>query len=305
MTSALDNNTAVNPRTNRPDPLALAVADAVQRSVTPARVILFGSRARGDYRSDSDIDLMVITDAADTTAAELKAKLTARECLRLQQTDIGVDVVTMTVNAFRRACRANQHVAGQAYNQGIWMSTESLDNIAPEPDGYPDHWPETVRRLQTVEEWLYHVNDMLDQESGPQRVMGFGAQQAVENALKAWLSTHNLQRNYGHDLMPLWDEVRNLPETSTPDAATAITAVDDLFAYTRYETPELPGVQLDWLSKYAVDYRYAGVSYAMTASERAEFKELLNIAVSAIVALVHQRSGTTPADVWPEGVRPW
>ena len=62
------------------------------------------------------------------------------------------------------------------------------------------------------------------------------------------------------------------------------------------ETPELPGAQLDWLTKYAVDYRYAGVSYVMTAAERVEFKELLNIAVSAIVALVHQRSSTTPAD---------
>ena len=305
MTTALNNNITNRPQRHSADPLALAVAEAVQRSVAPARVILFGSRARGDYRYDSDIDLMVITNAADTTAAELKAKLTARECLRLQQADIGVDVVTMTVTSFRRACRANQHVAGQAHNHGISMSNESLDNVVPEPDGYPDHWPETARRLQTVEEWLYHVNDMLDRESGPQRVMGFGAQQAVENALKAWLSTHNLQRNYGHDLMPLWDEIRNLPETSTPDAATVVTAVDDLFAYTRYETPELPGVQLDWLSKYAVDYRYAGVSYAMTASERAEFKELLNIAVPAIVALVHQRSGTTPADVWPEGVRPW
>ena len=305
MTSALNIDITNRPQRHSADPLALAVAEAVQRSVAPARVILFGSRARGDYRYDSDIDLMVITNAADTTAAELKAKLTARECLRLQQADIGVDVVTMTVKSFRRACRANQHVAGQAHNHGISMSNESLDNIAPEPDGYPDHWPETARRLQTVEEWLYHVNDMLDRESGPQRVMGFGGQQAVENALKAWLSTHNLQRNYGHDLMPLWDEVRNLPETSTPDAATAITAVDDLFAYTRYETPELPGAQLDRLTKYAVDYRYAGVSYVMTAAERAEFKELLNIAVSAIVALVHQRSSTTPADVWPEGVRPW
>ena len=305
MTTALNNNITNRPQRHSADPLAFAVAEAVQRSVAPARVILFGSRARGDYRYDSDIDLMVITNAADTTAAELKAKLTARECLRLQQTDIGVDVVTMTVTSFRRACLANQHVAGQAHNHGISMSHESLDNIVPEPDGYPDHWPETARRLQTVEEWLYHVNDMLDRESGPQRVMGFGAQQAVENALKAWLSTHNLQRNYGHDLMPLWDEIRNLPETSTPDAATAATAVDDLFACTRYETPELPGAQLDRLTKYAVDYRYAGVSYVMTAAERAEFKELLNVAVSAIVALVHQRSSTTPAGVWPEGVRPW
>ena len=211
----------------------------------------------------------------------------------------------MSCREFNRARLAKQHVAGQAFNQGITMCNDNLDWADPEPDGYPDHWPETVRRLQTVEEWLYHVNDMLDRESGPQRVMGFGAQQAVENALKAWLSTHNLQRNYGHDLMPLWDEILTLPETSAPGAATVVAAVDDLFAYTRYETPELPNVQLDWLTKYAVDYRYAGVSYAMTAAERAEFKELLNIAVSAIVALVHQRSGTTPADVWPEGVRPW
>ena len=305
MTTAFNNNITNRPQRHSADPLALAVAEAVQRSVAPARVILFGSRARGDYRYDSDIDLMVITNAADTTAAELKAKLTARECLRLQQADIGVDVVTMTVTSFRRACLANQHVAGQAHNHGISMSNESLDNVVPEPDGYPDHWPETARRLQTVEEWLYHVNDMLDRESGPQRVMGFGAQQAVENALKAWLSTHNLQRNYGHDLMPLWDEIRNLPETSTPDAATVATAVDDLFAYPRYETPEPAGAQLDRLTKYAVDYRYAGASYVMTAAERAEFKELLNIAVSEIVALVHQRSSTTPADVWPEGVRPW
>ena len=81
---------------------------------------------------------------------------------------------------------------------------------------FPDHWPETVRRLQTVEEWLYHVNDMLQTGSGPQRVLGFGAQQAVENALKAWLSTHNLPRNYGHELTPVWDEIRSQPETSAP-----------------------------------------------------------------------------------------
>ena len=298
-------NVGNQPRTGQADPLAMAVADTVQHSVAPAQVILFGSRARGDHRPDSDIDLLVVAGDSNVAGSELRARFAAREYLTAQESDLGVDVVAMTRSAFDRARLANQHIAGQAFNHGIIMCNDNLEWPAPEPDGYPDHWPETARRLQTVEEWLYHVNDMLDRESGPQRVMGFGAQQGVENALKAWLSTHNLQRNYGHDLMPLWDEIRTLPETSTPDAATVVTAVDDLFAYTRYETPELPSVQLDWLTKYAVDYRYAGVSYAMTAAERAEFKELLNIAVSAIVALVHQRSGTTPADVWPEGVRPW
>ena len=57
-----------------------------------------------------------------------------------------------------------------------------------------------------------------------------------------------------------------------PDAHSAVTAVANLFAYTRYEDPD---------------------------------RNLLNTALSEIVALVHRRSGTTSADVWPDGERPW
>ena len=299
----------INPIANRrdahPDPLAVAVADAVQHSVAPAQVILFGSRARGDHRPDSDVDLLIVAGDSNAAGPELRARFAAREYLTALESDLGVDVVAMTRSAFNRARLANQHVAGQAFNHGIIMCNDNLDWADPEPDGFPDHWPETVRRLQTVEEWLYHVNDMLQTGSGPQRILGFGAQQAVENALKAWLSTHNLPRNYGHELTPLWDEIRSLPETSAPDAQPAVAAVANLFAYTRYEDPDLPGIYLDWLSKYAVDYRYAGVSHQMTELERAELRNLLNAALSEIVALVHRRSGTTSADVWPDGERPW
>ena len=46
-----------------PDPKACAVARAVGDEVHPDRVILFGSRARGDFGPDSDVDLLVITDS--------------------------------------------------------------------------------------------------------------------------------------------------------------------------------------------------------------------------------------------------
>lgn len=305
MTTALNNNIANRPQRHRPDPLAVALADAVQNSVAPAQVILFGSRARGDHRPGSDIDLLVICTDANATGPELRARLAAREYLTALESDLGVDVVVMTCREFNRARLANQHVAGQAFNQGITMCDDNLDWADPEPDGYPDHWPETVRRLQTVEEWLYHVNDMLQTGSGPQRILGFGAQQAVENALKAWLSTHNLPRNYGHELRPLWDEILGLTETTDPHARPAVAAVESLFSYTRYEDPDNPDVHLDWLSKYAVDYRYAGVSHRMTGVEMLEIGELLNAAISSVIALVHFRSGTTPADVWPDGSRPW
>jgi len=36
------------------------IVDLVVAEVNPLRVVLFGSRARGDHRADSDIDLMVV-----------------------------------------------------------------------------------------------------------------------------------------------------------------------------------------------------------------------------------------------------
>ena len=41
-------------------PLSEIVAKIV-KEIHPERIILFGSRARGDARDDSDVDLMVIT----------------------------------------------------------------------------------------------------------------------------------------------------------------------------------------------------------------------------------------------------
>ncbi len=43
------------------DKLSQAIS-AIVREFNPERIILFGSRARGDIRPDSDIDLLIITD---------------------------------------------------------------------------------------------------------------------------------------------------------------------------------------------------------------------------------------------------
>ncbi len=44
----------------QPDPHALNIATIVQRAVAPDIVILFGSRATGRHREDSDVDMLVI-----------------------------------------------------------------------------------------------------------------------------------------------------------------------------------------------------------------------------------------------------
>ena len=65
--------------TSKADPKAVAVARAVYDAVRPESVILFGSRARGDYREDSDIDLLVISDDCYSRDARMKAQRAAAE----------------------------------------------------------------------------------------------------------------------------------------------------------------------------------------------------------------------------------
>ena len=47
-------------RRNAPDSQALAIAREMQKQLQPAEVILLGSRAAGDHRPDSDVDLMAV-----------------------------------------------------------------------------------------------------------------------------------------------------------------------------------------------------------------------------------------------------
>lgn len=77
-------------RTTVPDPVAVAVARAVQLAVAPYTVILFWARARGDHRPDSDIDLIIISETGSMPSPGL-AKQAAREYFRHNPPQLGVD----------------------------------------------------------------------------------------------------------------------------------------------------------------------------------------------------------------------
>ena len=60
------------------DPIISDVVNRLVRSFDPIKIILFGSRARGDARPDSDIDLLVVMpDGTDRhhTAVEMRRNL--------------------------------------------------------------------------------------------------------------------------------------------------------------------------------------------------------------------------------------
>ncbi len=223
---------------HRPDPKACAVARAVEDSVHPDRVILFGSRARGDFNADSDIDLLIVTDSdrQDKWEYVRNSKVAHRKGEEVYGHLIGVDLVHMSVDAFHDGRRARNHLAGQAVRDGYDANGDKVNYDNPEPT----NWPDIRQRIANAERELRVLNDLVEADSA-QEAIGFHAQQAIENALKGWISA--LDADYGntHDLGELMAIVRQHPgENDTP-----------------------AGEQLTWLTKYAVEYRYEGVVVAM------------------------------------------
>lgn len=75
------------------------IVDRLVRRFDPERIVLFGSRARGNARPDSDIDLLVVLSSLDS------ARKTRISMLReLRDFDVSVDVmVTTTTDLERRS----------------------------------------------------------------------------------------------------------------------------------------------------------------------------------------------------------
>jgi uncharacterized protein len=100
------------------DPSAVAaVLAAVHPS--PLRLVLFGSRARGDARPDSDLDLLVVMPQARLTPLERQVALQAlRSALRPLRLPVGVDLVVVGQEEARTLAGSRWHVVARALREG-------------------------------------------------------------------------------------------------------------------------------------------------------------------------------------------
>ena len=75
------------------DDLLNKMVQAIVAEVDPEQIILFGSRARGDAREDSDVDLLVIESPPPSVTAGADAGETARLYQVLSEFDISADIL--------------------------------------------------------------------------------------------------------------------------------------------------------------------------------------------------------------------
>ena len=83
------------------DPVLRRIVEVIVREIDPDRIILFGSRARGDYKEGSDYDILVLKEGiGQRERGEIETKI------RLALLDtvmpvVDVDVVVQSVERFR------------------------------------------------------------------------------------------------------------------------------------------------------------------------------------------------------------
>ena len=254
------------------DPKARAVAKAVYDALRPRSVILFGSRARGDFRRDSDVDLLIITDVDRLSRDEYVLACEAANAKSAEvygaRSRFGVDVVNMSAEKFRHCRRAKNHVAGQAARDGVDMNGEPVP-----PDGQePDNMPDIVQRIANAKRNLNDMKIMVKVERSSQEAIGFLAHQSIENALKGWISALDDEYRNTHDISKLAAIVRKHPEEEDFDV----------------------GEQLFWLTKYAVKYRWEGAKVPM--DDRNEVSRVVSETTLAIIKRIGELTGSEEWD---------
>ncbi|MCY3542569.1 MAG: HEPN domain-containing protein [Chloroflexi bacterium] len=258
------------------DPKAVAVARAVYDAVALDSVILFGSRARGDYRPDSDIDLMLIHDAPLSRDDYYKAGDAAYDAIEEtfgKRGVVGVDLLLISKSKYNQCRGGINHVAAQAARDGVDMNGEKPEY---EPDSESFDWGDINQRVINTDRELITLEGLIESNL-PQEAIGFHAQQAIENILKAWISAVGLEYINTHDLEELLGIIKSVPDELVTPA----------------------GVELRWLTEYAVKYRYQGAALVMDDPQM-----LFRMIDDAVAAIYERIKALTGVDELPRYTPP-
>ncbi len=99
------------------DQLVREIVQSIVDEVDPERVILFGSRARGDEREGSDIDLVVV-ESAPFGPARSRRMEAARLYEAVARFDAGIDILVYSRDEIETLGGSRNHVLGRALREG-------------------------------------------------------------------------------------------------------------------------------------------------------------------------------------------
>ena len=218
------------------DPVLEDITRTLVDRVAPERLLLFGSRARGDHHADSDYDIIVVVESALARSERTKVVYEAMHGRRYP-----IDFIVYTPEEFERRRGDVGTLAYAAEAEGRVLY-----------DRVPGLWPRRVREERrdpppSVAEWLARARSDFDMMSVGLRfapnardAIVFHAHQATEKLLKAVLVSRFVSPPRTHILGELLErcpaELRD-----DPGVSRACTSLDALWPAARYPDDSMPG----------------------------------------------------------------
>lgn len=93
------------------------IVETIVSEVAPETIILFGSRARGDARPDSDVDLLVV-ETEPFSPQRSRRKEAARLYMALRGMAVSKDILLYSREEFEHWKDSVNHVVGRAHREG-------------------------------------------------------------------------------------------------------------------------------------------------------------------------------------------
>ena len=196
------------------DRRALEVARAVHLMAESEQTILFGSRARGDHRPDSDIDVLIIKDPQPTGdwLEDLRDRARTMQMSELPEAS-GIDVICMTAREFDTRRHLRNNLANSIAKQGSPIMPLAPEQADPSEESID--WDDVDGKINDA---LNAANDLTSlAQSGiittfSDKQLGRIAQNALENAYKAVLGAHGFEYptsgRDGHNLRIITERIR-------------------------------------------------------------------------------------------------
>ena len=171
------------------DARAIAVARAVRDVIHPIDIFLFGSRARGDWNDDSDIDIFTISESDASTKEKywLALQEGKAKALEIYGHPVKIDLVRYSPADFHRYRQARTHLTYAALKDGINMNHEPVGDGNHYPSIPPNNWPDVEQRFINYQRQVLLAEMALDAGLGYEEV-GHNFQRSLENALKGFLA---------------------------------------------------------------------------------------------------------------------
>jgi HEPN domain-containing protein/predicted nucleotidyltransferase len=213
-----------------------ALVAAIVERVQPELILLFGSRARGDAREDSDYDIMLVV--REGTDAESGRKIAYETRFALK---ITADILACTASEYQRRPHDPGFLQWLVSREGKVLNTSgTIPQRSSQADRVREQQPEGVQLWISRADDVYRAGlSSLQSQDPPWAAICFHAHACVEKLLKALIVAQGTFPPRTHELAEVMQRAP-VPVRDDPEMAAACQLLQGLYLPSRYEPHPMP-----------------------------------------------------------------